>query len=132
MGSGGPSIENVILAADKTRAKTPKLMGHLLFPELWLVQLLQRLQFHGQRSKLYYEFCLCYKWTLYRKLNGTNTIWKTGYYVFRWKRRVALAMTAMFDAMTALSSKYNETQKKHQELTIKQEMDLLLQVVVEF
>ena len=24
MGSGGPSIENVILAADKTRAKTPK------------------------------------------------------------------------------------------------------------
>ena len=27
MGSGGPSIENVILAADKTRAKTPKLMG---------------------------------------------------------------------------------------------------------
>ena len=27
MGSGGPSIENVILAADKTRAKTPKLMS---------------------------------------------------------------------------------------------------------
>ena len=27
MGSGGPSIENVILAADKTRAKTPKLMA---------------------------------------------------------------------------------------------------------
>ena len=25
MGSGGPSIENVIVAADKTRAKTPKL-----------------------------------------------------------------------------------------------------------
>ena len=24
MGSGGPSIENVILAADKTRAKSPK------------------------------------------------------------------------------------------------------------
>ena len=27
MGSGGPSIENVILAADKTRAKKPKWMG---------------------------------------------------------------------------------------------------------
>ena len=27
MGSGGPSIENVIVAADKTRAKTPKLNG---------------------------------------------------------------------------------------------------------
>ena len=28
MGSGGPSIENVILAADKTREKNPKKMGH--------------------------------------------------------------------------------------------------------
>ena len=32
MGSGGPSIENVILAADKTRAKTPKLMGPFVVP----------------------------------------------------------------------------------------------------
>ena len=32
MGSGGPSIENVILAADKTRAKTPKLMGPFIVP----------------------------------------------------------------------------------------------------
>ena len=31
MGSGGPSIENVILA-DKTRAKTPKLMGPFIVP----------------------------------------------------------------------------------------------------
>ena len=27
MGSGGPSIENVILAADKTRQKSPKRIG---------------------------------------------------------------------------------------------------------
>ena len=27
MGSGGPSIKNVILAADKTREKNPKKMG---------------------------------------------------------------------------------------------------------
>ena len=32
MGSGGPSIENVIIAADKTRAKTPKLMGPFIVP----------------------------------------------------------------------------------------------------
>ena len=31
MGSGGPSIENVILAADKTR-QTPKLMGPFIVP----------------------------------------------------------------------------------------------------
>ena len=28
MGSGGPSIENVIVAADKTRAKTPAIKNH--------------------------------------------------------------------------------------------------------
>ena len=33
-------------------------------------------------------------------------------------------MTAMFDAMTALSSKYNDTPKKLLDLMIKQEMDL--------
>jgi len=37
MGSGGPSIKNVILAADKTREKNPKKWDHLLFQELWLV-----------------------------------------------------------------------------------------------
>ena len=41
MGSGGPSIENVILAADKTREKIQKKWDLLLFLELWLVQLLQ-------------------------------------------------------------------------------------------
>ena len=32
MGSGGPSIENVILAADKTRQKSPKRMGPFVVP----------------------------------------------------------------------------------------------------
>ena len=41
MGSGGPSIENVILAADKTREKIQKKWGLLLFLEQWQVQLLQ-------------------------------------------------------------------------------------------
>ena len=34
MGSGGPSIQNVILAADKTRERNPKKWDHLLFQEL--------------------------------------------------------------------------------------------------
>ena len=33
-------------------------------------------------------------------------------------------MSGMFDAMTALSSKYNDTPEKHQDLTTKIEMDL--------
>ena len=32
MGSGGPSIENVIFAADKTREKNPKKMGPFIVP----------------------------------------------------------------------------------------------------
>ena len=32
MGSGGPSIKNVILAADKTREKNPKKMGPFVVP----------------------------------------------------------------------------------------------------
>ena len=39
MGSGGPSIENVIVAADKTRAKTPKLMGPFIVPRLSLIHI---------------------------------------------------------------------------------------------
>ena len=46
MGSGGPSIENVIVAADKTRAKTPKLMGPFIVQELWQALHLQLLLFH--------------------------------------------------------------------------------------
>ena len=38
MGSGGPSIQNVILAADKTREKIQKKWVHLLFQELCQVQ----------------------------------------------------------------------------------------------
>ena len=41
MGSGGPSIENVILAADKTREKNPKEWVHLLFQEQCRVLLQQ-------------------------------------------------------------------------------------------
>ena len=45
MGSGGPSIQNVILAADKTREKNPK-MGPFVVPRTMSSTLLpQRLQF---------------------------------------------------------------------------------------
>ena len=46
MGSGGPSIENVILAADKTREKVPKGWVLLLCQELCLVLHQQLLQCH--------------------------------------------------------------------------------------
>ena len=46
MGSGGPSIENVILAADKTREKIQKEWVHLLFQELCQVLHQLHLQSH--------------------------------------------------------------------------------------
>ena len=46
MGSGGPSIQNVILAADKTREKNPKKWVLLLFLEQCQARLLPHLQFH--------------------------------------------------------------------------------------
>ena len=41
MGSGGPSIENVILAADKTREKNPKKMGPVSYTQLTLPTILR-------------------------------------------------------------------------------------------
>ena len=46
MGSGGPSIENVILAADKHVQKHQNLWALLLCQEQWQVLLLLRLQCH--------------------------------------------------------------------------------------
>jgi len=52
MGSGGPSIENVILAADKTRAKTPKLMGPFIVPRTMASTALLHSQFHLKLKEL--------------------------------------------------------------------------------
>ena len=47
------------------------------------------------------------QWTLYWKCNGINTIGKQDVIFAGGSEEVHWAMTAMFDAMTALSSKYN-------------------------
>ena len=55
---------------------------------------------------------MCNKRTLYRQCNGTNSVRKTKNYFAGGSDEVHFAMTAMFDAMTALSSKYNDTPEK--------------------
>ena len=96
MGSGGPSIENVVLSVDKTRAKTPKLMGPFIVP---------RTMASTASATLAVPF----------KIKGMNytmssacadIVFAGGSEELHW------AMTAMFDAMTALSSKYNDTPEK--------------------
>ena len=110
MGSGGPSIENVILAADKTRAKTPKLMGPFIVP---------RTMASTASATLAVPFKI--KGTNYTMSSACATsghcignameliqIGKQDIIFAGGSEEVHWAMTAMFDAMTALSSKYND------------------------
>ena len=114
MGSGGPSIENVILAADKTRAKTPKLMGPFIVPRTM-----------GSTASATLAVPFKIKGTNYTMSSACATsghcignameliqIGKQDIIFAGGSEEVHWAMTAMFDAMTALSSKYNDTPEK--------------------
>ena len=114
MGSGGPSIENVILAADKTRAKTPKLMGPFIVPRTMASTASATLAVPFKIKGTNYTIssacatsghCIGNAMELIQ-LGKQNIIFAGG------SDEVHFAMTAMFDAMTALSSKYNDTPEK--------------------
>jgi 3-oxoacyl-[acyl-carrier-protein] synthase-1 len=94
MGSGGPSIENVILAADKTREKSPKRMGPFVVPRTM-----------SSTACATSGHCIGNAMELIQ-LGKQKIIFAGG------SDEVHFAMTAMFDAMTALSSKYNDTPEK--------------------
>ena len=110
MGSGGPSIENVILAADKTRAKTPKLMGPFIVPRTMASTASATLAVPFKIKGTNYTMssacatsghCIGNAMELIQ-MGKQDVIFAGGSEEVHW------AMTAMFDAMTALSSKYND------------------------
>ena len=114
MGSGGPSIENVIVAADKTRAKTPKLMGPFIVPRTMASTASATLAVPFKIKGVNYTMssacatsghCIGNSMELIQ--SGKQKIMFAG-----GSEEIHWAMTAMFDAMTALSSKYNETPEK--------------------
>ncbi len=114
MGSGGPSIENVILAADKTRAKTPKLMGPFIVPRTMASTASATLAVPFKIKGVNYTMssacatsghCIGNSVELIQS-GKQNVMFAGGSEELHW------AMTAMFDAMTALSSKYNDTPEK--------------------
>ena len=114
MGSGGPSIENVILAADKTRAKTPKLMGPFIVPRTMASTASATLAVPFKIKGVNYTMssacatsghCIGHSMELIQ-MGKQDIMFAGGSEELHW------AMTAMFDAMTALSSKYNETPEK--------------------
>jgi len=114
MGSGGPSIENLILAADKTRAKTPKLMGPFIVPRTMASTASATLAVPFKIKGVNYTMssacatsghCIGHSMELIQ-MGKQNVVFAGGSEELHW------ALTAMFDAMTALSSKYNETPEK--------------------
>ena len=114
MGSGGPSIENVILAADKARAKTPKLMGPFIVPRTMASTASATLAVPFKIKGVNYTMssacatsghCIGNSMELIQ--SGKQKIMFAG-----GSEELHWAMTAMFDAMTALSSKYNSTPEK--------------------
>ena len=114
MGSGGPSIENVILAADKTRAKTPKLMGPFIVPRTMASTASATLAVPFKIKGVNYTMssaCAtsghCIGNSVELIQSGKQKIMFAG-----GREELHWAMTAMFDAMTALSSKYNDTPEK--------------------
>ena len=114
MGSGGPSIENVILAADKTRAKTPKLMGPFIVPRTMASTASATLAVPFKIKGVNYTMssaCAtsghCIGNSVELIQSGKQKIMFAG-----GSEEIHWAMTAMFDAMTALSSKYNDTPEK--------------------
>jgi len=114
MGSGGPSIENVVLSVDKTRAKTPKLMGPFVVPRTMASTASATLAVPFKIKGVNYTMssacatsghCIGHSMELIQ-MGKQDVVFAGGSEELHW------AMTAMFDAMTALSSKYNDTPQK--------------------
>ena len=114
MGSGGPSIENVVLSVDKTRAKTPKLMGPFIVPRtmgstssatLAVPFKIKGVNYTMSSACATSGHCIGHSMELIQ-MEKQDIVFAGGSEELHW------AMTAMFDAMTALSTKYNNTPEK--------------------
>ena len=114
MGSGGPSIENVILAADKTRAKTPKLMGPFIVPRTMASTASATLAVPFKIKGVNYTMSSACATSGHCIGNGMELIQygKQDIVFAGGGEELNWGMSGMFDAMTALSSKYNDTPEK--------------------
>ena len=114
MGSGGPSIKNVILAAEKTKAKTPKLMGPFIVPRTMASTASATLAVPFKIKGVNYTISSACATSGHCIGNAMELIQlgKQSVMFAGGSDEIHSAMTAMFDAMTALSSKYNDTPEK--------------------
>ena len=114
MGSGGPSIENVILAADKTREKNPKKMGPFIVPRTMASTASATLAVPFKIKGVNYTISSACATSGHCIGNAMELIQfgKQKIIFAGGSDELHFAMTAMFDAMTALSSKYNDAPQK--------------------
>ena len=114
MGSGGPSIKNVILAADRTREKNPKKMGPFIVPRTMSSTASATLAVPFKIKGVNYTISSACATSGHCIGNAMEQIQleKQNIMFAGGSDEVHFAMTAMFDAMTALSSKYNDTPEK--------------------
>ena len=114
MGSGGPSIENVILAADKTREKNPKKMGPFIVPRTMASTASATLAVPFKIKGVNYTISSACATSGHCIGNAMELIQfgKQKVIFAGGSDEIHFAMTAMFDAMTALSSKYNDSPQK--------------------
>ena len=114
MGSGGPSIENVILAADKTREKNPKKMGPFIVPRTMASTASATLAVPFKIKGVNYTISSACATSGHCIGNAMELIQfgKQKIIFAGGSDEIHFAMTAMFNAMTALSSKYNDNPQR--------------------
>jgi 3-oxoacyl-[acyl-carrier-protein] synthase-1 len=111
MGSGGPSVKNVVHAVDSTREVGPKKMGPFVVPRTMASTVSATLAVPFKIKGVNYSISSACATSGHCIGNGMELIQlgKQKIIFAGGGEEVHWAMSAMFDAMTALSSKYNET-----------------------
>jgi len=114
MGSGGPSIKNVVLAVDATRESGPKKMGPCIVPRTMSSTNSATLAVPFKIKGINYSISSACATSGHCIGNGMELIQygKQDIIFAGGGEELNWGMSSMFDAMTALSSKYNDTPMK--------------------
>ena len=114
MGSGGPSIKNVVLAVDATRESGPKKMGPCIVPRTMSSTNSATLAVPFKIRGVNYSISSACATSGHCIGNGMELIQygKQDIIFAGGGEELNWGMSGMFDAMTALSSKYNDVPEK--------------------
>jgi len=114
MGSGGPSIKNVVLAVDATRESGPKKMGPCIVPRTMSSTNSATLAVPFKIKGVNYSISSACATSGHCIGNGMELIQfgKQDIVFAGGGEELNWGMSGMFDAMTTLSSKYNNTPKE--------------------